>query len=321
VSTDWKKKAKALRSRAQDLREKYPAEALMNCRKAMEAIQYSIFEEIYGKAPEGYIPFDKLMSKGKSSITEKVPNPQEIEFRTIQRWGNYGSHYQSDGEPSTKQVDMAMICLDELIEYYFPNEGEAGVYSSFIKYYLSDLASKNKFFEWQEKTPKKTKAVHTALRIARESGTSRHLIARAIDLSCDNMGWALLSKIGVQIKELDPGFISSTGHKKLIEIIRSEPELFTLKRIGKGEPPAWKVRNIKLKPVFLVGNAIELSSYDDGWAKAVRVGMTIRKLERDYNIKKVTGKTLEQFIDSESNLFEKRRKGGKWEYRNLGPVA
>jgi hypothetical protein len=74
-----------------------------------------------------------------------------------------------------------------------------------------------------------------------------HRIIRAIELCTDNEGWALMSDIGIRIRDLDPSFeIKSTGHNKLISLIRSYPEYFEIrpKKAEKGKPYFVKIKNI-----------------------------------------------------------------------------
>lgn len=60
---DWKKEVSNLRKSAETFRTFDNDAALMRCRKSMEAIQYSIFEEINGELPTTYLPFEKMMGK------------------------------------------------------------------------------------------------------------------------------------------------------------------------------------------------------------------------------------------------------------------
>ena len=84
----------------------------------MEAIQHSIFEEKNGELPATYLPYEKMM--GKKGIGELIPAPHVIEFNTVQTWGNYGSHFQADGDPTEQQVRLALGALDNLIAWRFP---------------------------------------------------------------------------------------------------------------------------------------------------------------------------------------------------------
>ena len=121
MGIDWEQRVLSLREMAAELREKHPDAALMKCRKAMEAIQQSLFVEKFGEEPSRYIPFEQMMKKKK--IGTEIPKPHAIEFSTIQQWGNYGSHFQAD-EPSPSQVDLALGCLDNLIAWRFTTKQE-----------------------------------------------------------------------------------------------------------------------------------------------------------------------------------------------------
>ena len=117
---DWKKEVSNLRKSAETFRTFDNDAALMRCRKSMEAIQYSIFEEINGELPTTYLPFEKMM--GNKGIGLHIPKPVEIDFQTVHQWGNYGCHFQDDGEPNESQVESALSALDSLIEWRFDDE-------------------------------------------------------------------------------------------------------------------------------------------------------------------------------------------------------
>ena len=52
-------------------------------------------------------------------------------------------------------------------------------------------------------------------------------VARAIELSIQEDGWAYLGTVGNRVRQLDPGFdVRTYGEKQLASLVRSEPELF-----------------------------------------------------------------------------------------------
>ena len=61
VEVDWFSEVITLRDRVEKLKVQFPAEALTVCRKAMEAIQNSLFHERFGKIPDGHIMYNKMM--------------------------------------------------------------------------------------------------------------------------------------------------------------------------------------------------------------------------------------------------------------------
>ncbi|MFH0847045.1 MAG: NYN domain-containing protein [Chloroflexota bacterium] len=56
------------------------------------------------------------------------------------------------------------------------------------------------------------------------------LIKRALDISAQDDGWALLATVGAKLRQLDPGFDPRTyGHKQLAQLIKSFPAEFETK--------------------------------------------------------------------------------------------
>lgn len=104
---DWKKEVTKLRKSAETFRSFGNDAALMRCRKSMEAIQYSIFEEINGELPTTYLPFEKMM--GNKGIGLHIPTPVQIDFKTVHQWGNYGCHYQNDSEPNDLKLIQRLV--------------------------------------------------------------------------------------------------------------------------------------------------------------------------------------------------------------------
>lgn len=72
------------------------------------------------------------------------------------------------------------------------------------------------------------------------------LIQKAVDISPQDDGWALLATLGGKIRQLDPGFDPRTyGFKQLNQLIKSFPDTFEIKEIkSKG---GTSVVSVKLK--------------------------------------------------------------------------
>jgi len=72
------------------------------------------------------------------------------------------------------------------------------------------------------------------------------LIKRALDISYQEDGWALLAIVGGKIRQLDPGFDPRTyGHKQLTQLVKSFPDEFVIKE-QKGKSGT-SVVSVKLK--------------------------------------------------------------------------
>jgi hypothetical protein len=277
---DWKKEVIELRRSAQALVEKNPDAALMRCRKANEAILFSIFEEKNGELPYNHIPFEKIIGKGM--LGSNIPDTIIIELQTVQTWGNLGCHYQLDDDQYKLDARSAFCALDNLIKWKFSLSEEG----------LSELLKESKHTKSESKhtkpESKRTKPSDYDYKfleqftkltmMARKKGevpkggfkditkyfdtvvkkyalshdlkkisSDVHRIIRAIELCTDNEGWALMSDIGNRIRDLDPSFkINSTGHDKLSSLIRSYPKYFEIrpKKAEKGKPYSVKIKNI-----------------------------------------------------------------------------
>tara|TARA_B100000029_G_scaffold510286_2_gene601396 strand:- start:390 stop:1265 length:876 start_codon:yes stop_codon:yes gene_type:complete len=251
MGINWKKRVLDLRDKAAELQESHPDAALMRCRKAMEAIQHSIFEEKFEKVPEGYIPFEKIM--GKKMIGDQVPKPQVIEFNTIQQWGNFGSHYQ-DVEPTSGHVDLALGALDNLIAWRFTaqdplqelkdefsewalktREPSPEAQKKFVNFYLKKVGSRSKLPE---------DFIFKYINTSSSSGPVQ-LITRAVELCAKKDDWALLSDVGNQIRVLDKSFkITKQDGERLIDLVKKYPDHFELKQASGEKQTHWFVRNI-----------------------------------------------------------------------------
>ena len=61
------------------------------------------------------------------------------------------------------------------------------------------------------------------------------MVARAIEETAQEDGWADLGNIGSYLRQLDPAFDTRThGHKQLSQLIRSRPDLFELRETKPG---------------------------------------------------------------------------------------
>tara|TARA_B100000214_G_scaffold350423_1_gene304065 strand:+ start:1255 stop:2085 length:831 start_codon:yes stop_codon:yes gene_type:complete len=248
MGIDWEQRVLSLREMAAELREKHPDAALMKCRKAMEAIQLSIFVEKFGEEPSGYIPFEQMMKKEK--IGAEIPKPHAIEFSTIQQWGNYGSHFQAD-EPSPNQVDLALGCLDNLIAWRFTTKQEKENLRGEIKKYLQNAkGSENINFKIIELTKsfdkfdKKWKLIDGDLKMNKSfidlyinsiNNDDVRIIKRAIDLVSDpKTGWARIRAVLDMAYEIEPSWLGATNIWKFSDLIKKYPQYFVWEE-GKGD--------------------------------------------------------------------------------------
>jgi hypothetical protein len=202
VEVDWFLEVITLRDRVEKLKVQFPAEALTVCRKAMEVIQYSLFHERFGEIPESHIMYSKMM--GPSYIGEMVSKTAKIEFNTIVEWGNYGSHFQIEEEPTENHVEKALDSLDNLTEWRF--EGRKAL--------IKRLKS-NPIVEPIDTVKEE------------EDRIVGQIVFRAIQLSTQKNGWAPAIKVGLMLRKLNSEFNlqSSTG-MGLEDYIKSKPTIF-----------------------------------------------------------------------------------------------
>ena len=268
---NWKKVVYDLRKSAGKFLSVDNDAALMRCRKSMEAIQYSIFEEINGELPSKYLVFDKMM--GDTGIRQHIPTPVRIDFQTVHQWGNYGCHWQNDGEPNETQVESALSALDSLIEWRFddekPNRNLAAsskpakssnkellIKLPFIKkekrYNVNNLikylTSVETYKPIHKSLPKaldksvtdnlKTKGAKEISKENTREIETIHLLTRAIELSGgEGNNWARLSDVGIRIREIDPNFkLKETGRSRLELLFLHHRDNFEIKKKqGKGK--------------------------------------------------------------------------------------
>ena len=56
------------------------------------------------------------------------------------------------------------------------------------------------------------------------------LVEKAIGMSSQDDGWALLSAVGLSLRKLKPAFDPRTyGHEQLSQLVKSRPDLFEMK--------------------------------------------------------------------------------------------
>jgi hypothetical protein len=199
VEVDWFSEVITLRDRVEKLKVQFPAEALTVCRKAMEAIQNSLFHERFGKIPDGHIMYNKMM--GPLLIGEMISKTAKIEFNTIVEWGNYGSHFQIEEEPTENHVEKALDSLDNLTEWRFP--GRKGPIRKIPTVEPIDDSVKE------------------------EDRIVGKVVFRAIQLSTQKNGWAPAIKVGVMLRKLNSEFnIQSSTGMGLGDYIKSKPTIF-----------------------------------------------------------------------------------------------
>ncbi len=107
-----------------DYRERDPETALMNARKAAEAVCSRVFEHKVGKPPKS-MTLQPLIEK--LTQTDAIPEHILVALRTIQSYGNFGSHHQA-GEPQSITAAFAQPCLQALgtvVQWYFDQYSEA----------------------------------------------------------------------------------------------------------------------------------------------------------------------------------------------------
>lgn len=164
----------------------------------MEIILHEIFKETYGNYPESFIPFEVLMSGKKGvRIKEEIPQYVRLDIETIQRWGNFGSHYSREGETLPHHVDSALVALDHIMV-------------------------------WRSK-PKKMEAIKEQM----QDAPLEDLLTRSVELCSDRFGWAYVSQVGSTVRKLSPDFrVKEHGHKRFLSLLRSFEILFEFDELG-----------------------------------------------------------------------------------------
>lgn len=77
----------------------------------------------------------------------------------------------------------------------------------------------------------------------------RELFRSAFDLVAQDNGWALLSRIGNQVRRLDPSFDPRTyGYKQLLPLLKGHPEIFEMRLDKGGKDGGRSVHYVRLKP-------------------------------------------------------------------------
>ena len=259
---DWYKLVRSLRKSAENYLSVDNSAALLNCRKSMEVIQISLFFEMNGEMPSTFLPFEKMMSK--KGIGDKIPKSVKIDFNTVNEWGNYGCHWQVDGEPNDKQVKNALSALDSLISWRFEEEksiirsespakssepiaeGIITIKSGNVKKMFNKKYNVNDLFKYisvidknlraksqgGKKLPAKTVSNPENNQIEQNRDYETiHLLMRAVELSGGKgNSWANLAEVGLKIKSLDPDFkVKKTGHSRLELLFKQHKNIFDMK--------------------------------------------------------------------------------------------
>ena len=215
VEVDWFSEVITLRDRVEKLKVQFPAEALTVCRKAMEVIQYSLFHERFGEIPESHIMYSKMM--GPSLIGEMVSKTAKIEFNTIVEWGNYGSHFQIEEEPTENHVEKALDSLDNLTEWRFPDKKNSES--------ITSLKKQNSIKSHPISRIESNSIIKSIRK--RRFGEETIIVLRAIQLSAQKNGWAPAVKVGMMLKKLDSYFnIQESTGMNLGDFIESQPKTF-----------------------------------------------------------------------------------------------
>lgn len=105
-----------------DYSERDPETALMNARKAAEAVCSRVFEHKVGKQPKS-MTLQPLIEK--LTQLDALPEHILVSLRTIQGFGNLGVHHQP-GEPAEITSQDAQPCLAALgtvVQWYFKEYG------------------------------------------------------------------------------------------------------------------------------------------------------------------------------------------------------
>jgi hypothetical protein len=106
----------ALVGKARQYASSDPEVALNQARKAAEAICRQLFQKAIGEP--GKIMLDAMLQK--LSQAKVVPQKILVPFGTIQAYGNYGTHAQSDLRPvDADYVRPCLAALDQVVAWYF----------------------------------------------------------------------------------------------------------------------------------------------------------------------------------------------------------
>jgi len=277
-SRDWKKEVLELRKSAEELRESHPDAALMRCRKAMEVILLSIFEEKNGYIPEKYLSFSDLMSIKKDGVKDLIPKVQKMEFEVVQLWGNYGCHFQNEGIATPTQVDYALRPLENLTEWRFTSGIDDGIVDedeleeemesdeSLDNIDLSGMKlgddgglwwMNNKGFKCRE-CGEYFRKWHAATQHKKSTGHGSK--------TCDICG-DIIPNAGQHKKH-----VKNTGHNS-----------FSGDIIPFGE---WKIKHLERYLRKLVTRAYELErKNDEGWVNLGILGTQIKKIDPEFKLK------------------------------------
>lgn len=134
---------------AESLMSEFPDRALNAARVAAEkvCIYFLLYKDLLdrdGKIPDG-------LEKLRGRVKHHAPAAVDQHIRTLQTYGNRGSHFQLNNEPtSTTMVSICLLALSELVDWFlsdvFEGEHEATVDYS-VKKPLSVRISEDKKLE------------------------------------------------------------------------------------------------------------------------------------------------------------------------------
>ena len=301
-SRDWESVVLDLRKSASDLRESHPDAALMRCRKATEAIILSIYEELHGELPKKYYPYEQMMAKLRHHNT--IPTMIRLALNTAQQWGNYGSHYQHEENPTPGHVDFALGPLDNLIQWRFNPKIEQ-VESE----YKDDFSS-----EIKDETPSSDLSNLDGLDWILDARNGRRGY-RCMDCGFTAKNWSALS-----------AHKHETGHESAEctvcgeYIVNGSAEAISKHKAKTGHstelignpPPHFHEHSIRYLRKFLielVTNAYELeTNISESWVNLAQIGARVKLLEPEFKIEKWGTKKWSKIIEvGLSDVFEIRK--------------
>ena len=272
VARDWRKVVYDLRKSAEEFLSINNDAALMRCRKTMEAIQYSIFEEINGELPTTFLPFEKMM--GNKGIGKHIPKPAVIDFGTVHSWGNYGCHWQSDGEPNDVQVGSALSALDSLIEWRF-----------------------------EEQTPSRNSVIHS-----KPIESSEEIYIPVPSIEFDKSNKIKKSKESYTVDNFF-NYISAIDNKLKYKVKLSKAFSSIIKPNTKSKTYRTDVeKGGGFETIHLLMRAIELSGGEgNNWARLGEVGNRILEIDPDFKVENTGYPRLELLIRHHSAIFESKK--------------
>lgn len=113
-------------------RDSDPETALMNARKAAEAICSRVFEHKLGKSPKS-MTLKPLIER--LTQIDALPESILVSLRTIQGFGNLGSHHQPDEptEMTPKDAEPCLAALGIVVQWYFNEYGSGAAAEPIVR--------------------------------------------------------------------------------------------------------------------------------------------------------------------------------------------